>query len=232
LKRFYKTVSGASDGLGWRIFLDGKPIRTPGKSDLRVPFGPLAEALAFEWDAQKETINPKNMPLNRFANTVIDGIAKKRAAVVAEIAQYGASDLLCYRALEPAELVLRQQAVWDPLVDWAEQQLGAQLQIADGIMHQAQTPEAVLALQDAVEARSNWQLAPLHSMVTITGSLVIGLALLSGNLTAGDAWEAGQLDELFQAELWGEDATAAGIRALRRADLEDAARFAALVRGH
>jgi chaperone required for assembly of F1-ATPase len=232
MKRFYKTVSGASDADGWRIFLDGKPIRTPGKAELRVPTGPLAEALAFEWDAQTETIDPKSMPLNRFANTVIDGVAHARTAVVDEIAAYGETDLICYRAVEPMALVLRQQEIWNPFIVWAQQSLGAQLDVADGIVHLSQSRDALLALKDAIDAASNWQLAPLHTIVSITGSLVIGLALLSGRITAEAAWYAGLLDELFQAELWGEDDAAAAVRAARLADIQDAARFLALLRSN
>ncbi len=230
MKRFYKTVSTAHDDAGWRVLLDGKPIRTPGKAEALVPTAALADALAAEWDAQTETINPKTMPLTRFANTVIDGVAAQRDAVAAEIAQFGESDLICYRAHEPAALAARQQDAWAPLVDWAAQALGAPLIVTQGIMHQSQPPEALAALKAAVSAQGNWQLAPLHAMVSITGSLVIGLALLAGRLTPEQAFAAGHLDELFQAEHWGEDAQAAEIRALRRADLDAAARFAALAR--
>lgn len=230
MKRFYKTVSGVSDAEGWSILLDGRPIRTPAKSLLRVPSGPLAEHIAFEWDAQRETIDPKTMPLTRLANTVLDGVTPKRDSVVAEIAAYGESDLICYRATDPPELVVRQAAAWNPLIDWAEQRLSAQLVVTDGILHQKQSAEALLALKDAVEACSDWQLAPLHMMVSITGSLVIGLALLAGRLGVDEAWAAGQLDELFQAERWGEDAEAAAVRLARQADLAHAASFLSFLR--
>ncbi len=230
MKRFYETVSTAHDGAGWRVLLDGKPIRTPGKADMQVPTAALGEALAAEWDAQTASINPKTMPLTRFANTVIDGVTAQREAVAAEIAQFGESDLICYRAAEPAALAARQQDIWTPLVDWAGQTLGARLHITQGILHQPQTPETLAALRAAVFAQGTWQLAPLHAMVSITGSLVIGLALLAGRLTPEQAFAAGQLDELFQAEHWGEDVDAANVRALRRADLDAAACFARLAR--
>jgi chaperone required for assembly of F1-ATPase len=232
MKRFYKTVSANSSEQGWHLLLDGKPVRTPKKAELMVPSGALAEAIAHEWYAQTDVINPKLMPLTRLANTVLDGVMQNRAAVVAEITGFGETDLLCYRATDPPPLVQRQSDSWDPLLDWAEQQFGAKLLVTHGIVHQPQPMPAVAALGDAVNACSAWQLAPLHMAVSITGSLVIGLALLSGRVTAEAAWSAGLLDELFQADLWGEDAEAAAVRAARLSYLHDAARFMACLRSN
>jgi chaperone required for assembly of F1-ATPase len=232
MKRFYSTVSADSSELGWHLLLDGKPVRTPKRQTLVVPSGALAEAIAFEWYGQTDTIDPKSMPLTRLANTVLDGVVPNRAAVVAEILAFCETDLLCYRAAEPPQLVQRQSDSWNPLLDWAKHQFGAELVVTQGIVHRPQPVTAVGALRNAVTDCSVWQLAPLHMAVSITGSLVIGMALLSAQVTPEQAWAAGLLDELFQAELWGEDAEAAALRTARLSDLQDAARFLSLLRSN
>jgi chaperone required for assembly of F1-ATPase len=229
MKRFYKSASIESIESGWRVLLDGRPIRTPKKSSLVVPTAALADALADEWRMQDGIVEPSTMLLNRTANTIIDHIVEHRDAVIAEIAKFGATDLICYFADEPEELIVRQRYVWLPLIDWARDVIGARLKCGHGVQHLAQNPEAICALNKTVSALSNWQLAPLHIMVSISGSLVIGLALLRGRLTVAEAWAAGQVDELFQAEMWGEDDFAAKNRADRLADLAAAARFASLL---
>jgi chaperone required for assembly of F1-ATPase len=229
LKRFYKTVSTASASDGWRILLDGKPIRTPAKSFLVVPTSALAQALAGEWDAQIGTVNPHAMPLNRTANTILDRIAGNRDAVVSEIANYGETDVICYFAEAPDDLVARQQTQWEPLLVWVRETLHVELKTSVGIMHQPQHTNAIQKLHMAVAACPDWQLAALHTIVSISGSLVIGLALLAGRLTVEQAWAAGQVDELFQVEFWGEDRFAAKNRADRLADLTSAAAFLRLL---
>jgi chaperone required for assembly of F1-ATPase len=229
VKRFYKSVAIANFANGWRILLDSKPIRTPAKSFLVVPTVALAQALAGEWDAQIGTVNPHAMPLNRTANTILDRIAGNRGTVVAEIAKYGETDVICYFADAPDDLVARQQAQWAPLHVWARETLKAGLKTSVGIMHQPQDADAIQQMQAAVTACTDWQLAPLHTIVSISGSVVIGLALLAGRLTVEQAWTAGQVDELFQLEFWGEDHFAAKNRADRLADLASAARFLSLL---
>jgi chaperone required for assembly of F1-ATPase len=230
VKRFYQAAAVAPATPGWQLHLDGKAARTPGRALLVLPNRALGEAVAAEWDSQTETIQPATMPLTRASNTVIDRVADHRGAVVAEIARYGETDLICYRAGFPADLVALQSETWDPLVVWASQRFDAALRVTIGINHAPQPERAVEALSAAVAAATDWQLAPLHTAVTITGSLVIGLALLEDHITADQAWAAGQLDELYQAARWGEDALAAQARAVRRADLDAAVRMMALLR--
>jgi chaperone required for assembly of F1-ATPase len=225
MKRFYELVTVLSTSEGHSILLDGKPIKTPARTLLQLPTRALAEAIVTEWDMQGETIDAKTMPLTRHANTVLDRITAHRAHVIKELAAYGESDLICYRASGPADLVVLQSEAWDPLIEWAKQQFGVQLAITASINHVPQVPQAVAKLTAAVETHSNWQLAALHEAVTLSGSLVIGLALAHGRLTADEAWAAGQLDELFQASRWGEDADAATVRLNRRAALDVAARL-------
>jgi chaperone required for assembly of F1-ATPase len=230
MKRFYKRVSVQSTAEAHRILLDDKPIKTPARARLQVPTRALADAIVTEWDMQGDTIDAKTMPLTRHANTVLDRIIAHRAHVIKELAAYGESDLICYRAAGPADLVVLQSDAWDPLIAWAEHMFAAPLAVTASINHVPQSSQAVAKLAAAVETHSDWQLAALHEGVTISGSLVIGLALSHGRLTAQEAWSAGQLDELFQASCWGEDAEAATVRMNRRAALDVAARLFHLLR--
>ena len=230
MKRFYKSVSVAPTDGGYQIHLDGRPVRTPSKALLVVPSKALAEAIAQEWDAQVETIEPAAMPLTRHANTVLDRVTPQREMVTDEISRYGGNDLVCYRAEWPTDLAERQAATWDPLIDWTRRRYDASLSIVQGIMHRPQSEEALARLSQAVNALDDWQLAPLHTITTITGSLVIALALLDGEITPEAAFEAGQLDELYQIEKWGEDSLAQKARETRRVDLLSAANFLELLR--
>lgn len=230
MKRFYKSVAVAPVENGYQIHLDGRPVRTPSKTLLTIPAKALAEAVAQEWDAQTETIEPAAMPLTRHANTVLDRVTTQRANVVGEISRYGENDLVCYRADWPTDLAERQAATWDPLIEWARRRYDASLGIVQGIMHRPQGEEALKRFAQAVDALDDWHLAPLHTITTITGSLVIALALLEGEITAEAAFDAGQLDELYQVEKWGEDSLARKARESRRTDLLAAARFLELLR--
>ena len=227
MKRFYRDVTVSPE---YMVLLDGKPIRTPARALLQLPTFMLAEAIALEWDAQGETIVPQSMPLTRHANSVIDRIEDHRAEVISMIARYGETDLVCYRASHPAELVARQSMLWDPVIDWAQQAFGASLLATAGIDRLQQPQESVDRLRDAVAGHDGWQLAALHDAVTISGSLVLGLALSHGRLTTDEVWNAGQLDELYQAERWGEDSLAAEARANRRDALDAAARLLHLLK--
>lgn len=227
MKRFWKTVE-VDDGRG--ILLDGKPVRTPGKQPLILLTPALAEAVADEWRAVAEgaEIDPRAMPLTGLANAAIDRIAPDPAAFAAGLAAYGESDLLCYRADGPAALVARQSAAWDPLLDWARARYDVHFEIATGVMHRPQPPATIARLGEAIAARSAWELAPLSPIVTITGTLVGALALVEGAIDGGALWDAAHLDELWQAEQWGEDALAMQAREARRRDYEAAVRFLTL----
>jgi chaperone required for assembly of F1-ATPase len=230
IRRFYKSVStaAAAEG-GFSVMLDGKPVRTPAKAPLAVPTPALAQALQTEWEAQGEQLEPTSMPLTQLASTAIDRVAPLREGVVEELLNYASTDLLCYRADDPEELIARQNAVWQPLVDWALTRFDARLAVARGVMPVEQPPEALTALRRAVEAYDQWRLTALQMATAATGSLVLALALMEGRLDASGAFAASQLDELFQAELWGEDWEAVERRDRLLADVTAAARFKDLV---
>ncbi len=226
MKRFYERASVGADN---QVLLDGRPVRTPGRAPLALPGASLAEAIADEWQAQGETIDPRSMPLTGLANAAIDRIAPAKAAFAAGLAAYGESDLLCYRAEGPAPLVARQTEAWDPLLAWARDRYDVVLAVTSGIVHKAQPPETVARLAAAVEARDHFELAGLSPLVTISGSLVVALALAEGATGLGAAWAAASLDEQWQAEQWGEDEEAVRALAGRRADFAAAARFLSLL---
>ena len=226
MKRFYKS---AAVGEGNRILLDGRPVKTPGRHDLAAPTASLAEAIADEWNAQGETIDPRAMPLTGLANAAIDRVAPDPAGFARGLAAFGESDLLCYRADGPAPLVTRQSALWDPILAWAQQHYDIVLELTSGIIHTKQPAQTIEWLGAAVAARDPFALAGLSPLVTISGSLLIALALAEGAIGLGEAWAAASLDEQWQGEQWGEDADAAAVLANRRRDFEAAARFLALL---
>lgn len=231
LRRFYKTVAvGEAEGGGYVVLLDGKRLKTPAGTPLVLESRRLAEALAVEWEAQSGEIRPLEMPLMRFLSTAIDRVTDQREAVIDEIAAFAATDLLCYRVGHPAELAHRQQVHWQPLVDWAILQYDAPLSVTSGILPLRQSEAALAALRAAVSRLDPFTLTGLQAVVTVTGSLIVGLALLDGRISVEEAWVAGQLEESWQVERWGEDEEAARRRARLKADLEDAARFLELLR--
>lgn len=225
MKRFWKQVDIAEGG----IALDGKPVRTPGRAPLTLPTPALAEAVAEEWRAVAETIDPRTMPLTGLANAAIDRIAADPAPFAAGLARYGESDLLCYRAAEPEPLVARQQAAWDPLLDWARGRYDVHFETVTGIIHRAQPPATLARLGEAVAALDPFRLAGLSPVVTVSGSLVAALALLEGAADAEAVWRAAQIDEAWQEEQWGSDDLALRARAAHRADFDAGARFLSLL---
>jgi chaperone required for assembly of F1-ATPase len=226
-RRFWSEATVRPEGAGFGVALDARALRTPGKAVLCVPTEALGRAIAAEWAAQEGEVRPALMPMTRMANTAIDRVAAARAEVVAEIAGYGGTDLICYRAEGPAALVARQAAAWDPALGWARARFGADLRVTRGVVPVTQPPEALARLGAAVAARDAFGLVGLHDLVAITGSLVLGLGVAEGWIDAAAAFDAAHLDEGWQAELWGEDEEAAEARGLRRAALLDAARFLA-----
>jgi chaperone required for assembly of F1-ATPase len=201
-KRFYKTVT-VNEAHG--ILLDGRTVQTPLKAVLALPNAALAEAVAEEWRAQKELINPILMPMTKLANTAIDRATAERAAVVKEIVDYAGSDLVCYWAATPPELVARQSLHWQPIVDWAGTALDAKFKIARGITHVPQSATAIAAVQRFVEAQDLWRLTALFLLTTLTGSTLLACKLLAGVMTADEAWVAAHVDEDYQIENWGLD---------------------------
>jgi chaperone required for assembly of F1-ATPase len=208
MKRFYKSVTADAMPDGWRILLDGKPVRTPGGGLLLLPTAALADAVTQEWRGQGEEIDPVSMPMLRLANMTLDGIRKDRAAVIAAILRFGEHDLLCYRAEAPASLAERQAREWDAMLDWAVKTHGARLAVTSGVGHIVQPPEALQALESAVEAHDDFALAGLHVIASITGSLVLALALVEGAINSAQAFQMSRLDEIHQAERWGTDVQA------------------------
>lgn len=226
MKRFWKQVTVTpSHG----IALDDKPVRTPGRAALELPTSTLAEAIADEWRAVTETIDPRAMPLTGLANAAIDRIAADPAAFASGLGAYGETDLLYYRADAPPELVARQAAAWDPLLDWARKRYDVHFEPAVGVMHHPQPPATTQRLHDAVAALDPFRLAGLSPLVTVSGSLVAALALLEGAADVETVWRAAQVDEDWQIEQWGEDSLAAQARATRRADLAAGARLLSLL---
>ncbi len=229
MKRFYKEVSAAPAEGGFVIRLDGRPVRTPKKAELKLPTEALAEAVAAEWRAQGERIEPASMPLCRLANTAIDWVRPERKQVCALIAGYGETDLVCYPAPEPEELAARQAAAWRPLLDWATRRYDARLRATRSLQPAPQDAAALAALRQAVDRYDDMRLMALHDLVTISCSLVIGLALAEGEIDLEQGWAAAQADELFQAERWGEDEEAASRRARLKGELAAALRFLELL---
>ena len=225
MKRFYKQAAAEKTPDGFRILLDGKPVKTPGRQTLVLPTAALADMVAQEWQAQGEEITPATMPMLRLANTTQDGVSAHRADVAAAILRFGEHDLLCYRAHDTPELLCRQREAWDPLLNWAADQVGAGLAVTEGISHIPQSPESLDALHRAVLAFDDHGLAALHVMASITGSLVLGLALAEGALNPAQAFQLSRLDEMFQAERWGEDAEAQQRASALARELDVAARF-------
>lgn len=230
MRRFWTEVAVASGPDGHAITLDGKPLRTPGRLPLAVPFAPLAHAIADEWRRVEGEVAPLAMPLTGLANAAIERIAPAPLPFAATIAAYAESDLLCYRADAPPPLVARQSESWDPLLDWARARYDVHFEVVAGVMHQPQPPATIARLRDAVTARGAFELAGLSPVVTITGSLVAGLALIEGAADADTLWQAAQLDEDWQVEQWGHDADAAATRAAHHREFEAAVRFLELVR--
>jgi chaperone required for assembly of F1-ATPase len=230
MKRFYQKAEPAKRVGGYAITLDGKPIKTPGRRDLLVPSEALAAAIAEEWNAQATEVRAAKMPLTRFATTTVDRVATQRDAIIRQTANYAGTDLVCYRATHPPELAARQQAVWQPLIDWAVLRYDAPLVVNSGVIPKSQSEESLRAFASAVAEHDDFALTALHVATAACGSLVIGLALTQGHLDAEGAFAVSQLDESFQIEAWGEDAEQAARRRALAADIQAAARFISLLR--
>jgi len=226
-KRFYENASVEAGEGGYAIMLDGRPVRTSARRPLAAPSAELAEAIAAEWRAQRDVIDPAAMPLTRLANTIIDGVTDHAEAVAAEVANYLGSDLLFYRADTPAGLIARQGEAWDPVLAWARDEFGARFLLAEGIMHVAQ-PEAALAAARAAIPGDAWRVGAVNSVTTLTGSALLALALAHGFLTVEEAWAAAHVDEDWNLDQWGSDDLALQRRAFRYTDMQAAATVLAL----
>ena len=230
MKRLYKEAVAVAVAGGYGIALDGKPLLTPAKRPLVLPALPLAEAIAAEWQAQGDTVDPLSMPQMRLTSIAIDLVMPRREEVLAELGKYAGTDLVCYRAEHPPELVARQHSVWQPLVDWATLRFDAPLAGTAGIVPVAQPPATLDAFAAALAAYDPLLLTALHAATAACGSLVIALALIEGRLDAEAAFAAAQLDESFQIEQWGEDAEQTARRANLRKDIAAIAQLVDLLR--
>jgi chaperone required for assembly of F1-ATPase len=230
MRRFYKEAStGPAEAGGFVVRLDGRPVMTPARRQLELPSPALADAVAAEWNAQEAKVDPRSMPLTGLANAAIDRVAPDKDAFARSLAKYGEGDLLCYRAEGPDQLVRRQAEAWDPLLIWARRRFDVDFTLVEGIIHRPQPAETVDRLARAVAARDPFPLAALSPLVTISGSLIVALALAEGAIDVEQAWAAANVDEAWQSEQWGEDALATAALEARRLEFEAARRFLELL---
>lgn len=224
-KRFWTEARVEEGAVGFTVTLDGRAVKTPAKAPLVVPTRAMAEAIAAEWDAQTGKVDPATMPVTRAANSAIDKVTVQFDEVVGLLSDYGGTDLLCYRAEGPIELVARQAEGWDPVLDWAASALNAPLVVTQGVVFVAQDPDVLARLRARVAALDPFRLTAFHDLVAISGSLVLALAVIDGWLPAEAAWQLSRIDETWQAELWGTDDEAQKAEEVRHADFLQAERF-------
>ncbi len=227
-KRFWKDATVEACEGGFTVRLDARPVKTPGKNLLVVPTRAMAQAIADEWQAQQGLVRPETMPFTRAANSALEKVAPQFDEVVGLLAAYGDSDLLCYRATSPVELIALQQTGWDPLLDWAATELGVPLVAVAGVMHIPQPATSTARLHQMTAALSPFQIAAFHDLVMLSGSLVLAFAVIHGRLTPEEAWVLSRIDESYQASLWGEDEEAAALAETKRLAFHQAAAFWAI----
>jgi chaperone required for assembly of F1-ATPase len=228
-KRFYKTVS-FTDKL--EIALDGRIVKTPLKVPLVLPSRALADAVAAEWEAQTEFIHPGTMPLTKLANTAIDRATTERANITAEILEFAGSDMVCYRANKPENLVALQAKYWDPVVTWAHRTLSAKFTTVDSITHIAQSFEALSGVRNHVDSLDSFTFAAVHNLTTLSGSALIALKLAAGGMSSDEAWAAANVDEDWQVATWGKDDEAEVRRAGRLREFLACVNFINLAKNH
>jgi chaperone required for assembly of F1-ATPase len=228
LKRFWTEASVSEAVGGYAVLLDGRGVKTPAKTSLVVPTVELARAIADEWDAQEGTIDPTTMPFTRSANAAIDKVTHQFDEVVNLLAEYGETDLLCYRADSPIELTQRQAQAWDPLLGWAKDTLGADLSPATGVMFVEQPARSLNHLKTVLLDQSAFQLTAAYDLISISGSLILGLAVCKGEISAQEAWDLSRIDEMWQIEQWGEDEEATEVAEIKANSMRHAGRFFAM----
>jgi chaperone required for assembly of F1-ATPase len=229
-RRFWHAATVQAAEHGYAVMLDLRPLSTPAKAPLVVPSRALAEAIAAEWRALGDEVRPDRLPLTRYVNSAIDGVAARRDEVAKSLAEYGGTDLLCYRADAPRELARRQAAAWDEWLAWAASELSAPLVTVAGVMHHAQPGGSLAALSAEIARHDAFELTALSELVTLSGSLLLGLAVSRGALSAEAAWQLAQIDEMWQAEQWGRDAEAEAASERRRQDFLRAEAFLQMLR--
>lgn len=224
-RRFWTAAEVVETESGYGIALDGRPVKTPAKAPLVVPTRALAEEIAAEWQAQEETVRPDRMPATRSANAAIDKVMPQHEEVADLLADYGGTDLLCYRAEGPEALQDRQAAAWDPVLDWAADALGARLVTAIGVMYVPQPQRALDRLRAQVHAIDPFRLTAFHDLVSLSGSLILGFAVTEGFRTAEAAWALSRIDEDWQIEQWGADDEATAQARIKKSAFLHAAAF-------
>lgn len=229
-KRFWKQATAEACDGGFCVKLDGRAVKTPAKRPLVVPTLAMAQAIAAEWDAQEGLVNPETMPVTRAANSALDKVAVQFDEVAGLLAAYGETDLLCYRATGPEALIARQAAGWDPILHWAAQELGAPLHVTAGVVPIDQPGESIARLTALVRGFTAFELAAVHDLIAISGSLLLGLAVARQQISVKQAWDLSRIDESWQNEQWGIDDDAAELEAFKQSALEQADRFFALCR--
>ena len=230
-KRFYKDVTIGEEEGAFKVLLDGRSIKSPAKKMIAVPAKAIAQALVSEWDAQTDKIDPATMPLTRLVNSTIDGVADARTAMIDEIVSYLGNDFICYPATHPERLVDRQQALWQPILDWAEEALGGRFVQASGILAVEQSPKMGETLREIWKDLDDFQLAACHSIMTISGSALLAFAFWKGFLDGEGLWKAAMVDEDWNVEMWGEDEEATRRRTFRKADMDAACAIIDAMRG-
>jgi len=224
-KRFWKEAQVSDHEDGFAVLLDGRFIKTPAKRNLILPTRAMAQAVAVEWDAQEGEIKPATMPVTKTANAALDKVAIQHGEVADMLAAYGDSDLLCYRADAPEELIARQAEQWDPILDWAAETLGARLEPRTGVIHKPQNPPALEALGARTHALDAFRLAAFHDLVSLSGSLVLGFAAIEKLQKIETLWEISRLDEIWQIEQWGVDDDAEALTSLKKSSFLHAERM-------
>lgn len=231
MKRFYKAVTKTAVDGGFAIHLDGRPVKTPARNPFHLPTPVLAEAIAAEWDAQDEDIDPVTMPLTALAQGALDQVSEERERILGRITAFADSDMLYYRADDNQQALADYQAeCWDPLLDWARQRYDVSFTLNQGILHQSQQPETVKRLSEAVRVQDDFALAAMLSLVGLTGSLIVVLALVEGAYDAETLWPLVNLEELWQEKQWGRDELVATTRGLKQSEFNAAIRFLTLSR--
>lgn len=228
-KRFWKDAIVVRKDGGFSVELDGRRIKTPAKSALVLPSRKMAEAVAAEWQAQEGKINPESMPVTKTANAAIDKVSVQHFEVAELLAAYGDSDLLCYRAESPVELVDREAAAWDPMLDWGAEVLDVRLEPRVGIVHKAQDAEMLARLSKRTHALDPFELAAFHDLVSLSGSLILGFAALHDARPIEELWDISRLDEVWQAEQWGRDDDAEALAEFKKQGFLHAKRMYDLV---
>ena len=230
-KRFWKSADAVACADGYTVHLDDRAMRTPAKSPLTLPTLSMAEAIAAEWNAQDETVDPHRMPVTKSANSAIDNVVGCVSEVATMLAAYADTDLICYRAAGPDGLVLRQCSAWDPLLAWVFERFEARLVPVEGVIHHPQPEQTLERLRIPLDAMTPFEMTAMHDLVSLSGSLVIGLAVSDGYGSPDDLWRCSRIDEDWQVEHWGEDDEAAQTAAGNRLAFLEAARFLELSRG-